>query len=174
MSRALIITANGFQDQEAIYPYYRLLEAEWEVDIAAPHVGPVKGIVGVELPGAMVGIGDFWYDLLVIPGGVKAMEKVRLWKSAVEFVREFHQKGKVIASICSGAQLLISAGLVKGRVVSAYPAMKVDVENAGGTFREEPTSFDRIVTASHYRDLGAWMSLVFFTLNKERELANAA
>lgn len=161
--RALIVTDQGVQDQEFIYPFYRLQEAKFDVTVAAGGPGEFHGIQGVRFEAnaaiddeAEV-IGD--YDLLVVPGGVKAMERLRLSDAAVYLVAEMYKRGKVVASICSGAQMLISAGLCKGRVISCYPAMRIDVENAGGTFHPGPAVVsDRICSAPHYRNLGAWMA----------------
>lgn len=154
------------QDQECVYPYYRLLEAGFQVDVAASHVGEFFGIQGVKFAANVPinGTECDAYELLVIPGGVKCMEHLRLNSKAVSLVKDFHMAGKVIASICSGAQMLINAGLVKGRMISAYPAMQVDVENAGGTFVNRLAQCDRIVTAPHYRDLGPWMAEVLYAV----------
>jgi protease I len=95
---------------------------------------------------------------LVIPGGVKAMEKMRQSEAAIHIVRSLHSGDCVIASMCSGAQLLISAGIVKGKRISAYYAMRVDVENAGAEFVDAPAVVcDRIVSSPHYKHLGPWM-----------------
>ena len=86
------------------------------------------------------------------------MEHMRLDERLVEFVAAFHKAGKVVASICSGPMLLISAGLVKGRRIACYPAWRIDVENAGGEFVDMPAVVDdRIVTSPHYRHVGPWM-----------------
>lgn len=165
--RALIISGRGVQDQEFIYPFYRLQEAGYEVDVAATEPGEFFGIQGVKFNAnkrLSESVCD-GYELLVIPGGVKCMEHLRLDAHAVSLVKDFAMDGKVIAAICSGAQMLISAGLCHGKVISAYPAMQVDVENAGATFHNGPVHYERIVTAPHYRDLGGWMSLVFAALH---------
>lgn len=172
--RALILTGRGVQDQELIYPLYRLDEAGWEVDVAARGVwhhgyGPrmaFSGIQGVkfeadlDVPTAGAHVTKK-YDLLVIPGGVKAMEHLRLDLDAVKLVAYFHGAGKVVAAICSGPMMLISAGLAKGRKIACYPAWRVDVENAGGEFVEAPAVVDdRVVTSPHYRHAGRWMAAV--------------
>lgn len=166
--RALIITANGFQDQEAIYPYYRLQEAGYEVDVATSDGMNAKGIIGLTLQQTDYVVHPRCYDLIVIPGGVKAMEKLRLNTILVTLIRDTYAEGAVVASICSGAQMLISAGLCKGKVISAYPAMQVDVENAGAEYRNAVTACNRIVTAPHYRDLSEWMKMVFMAVNANR------
>lgn len=162
--KALIIAAPGVQDVELVYPYYRLQEAGYAVTIAAENAGEFHGIQGVKFQAdtlladeAEWRAGDY-YDMLVIPGGVKAMEKLRLNAAALHIVAEQHRHKRVIAAICSGAQLLISAKIVNGKRLSAYYAMRVDVENAGAMFVDEPAVVcDRIVTSPHYKHLGPWM-----------------
>jgi protease I len=161
--RAVIISGRGTQDAETLYPFYRLQEAGYEVDLAAEGKQVFHGIQGVKFTPTtcLKMLKPHDYSILVIPGGVKAMEHMRLDEDLVQFVRDCHSQGLIVASICSGAQMLISAGLCKGRHISAYPAMKVDVENAGGVFVDSPAvADDRIVTSPHYRHLGAWMSAV--------------
>jgi protease I len=173
--KALIISGPLHQDHELIYPFYRLLEAGFQVDVGSYEMGDFTGIVGLR---ARANVCVDWdlsvhdYDLLVIPGGVKCMEKLRLTPAIVGFIEKFHAKGGLIGSICSGAQMLISAGLCKGRVISAYPAMRVDVENAGGEFRNEVVNFDRIVSAPHYRDLPEFMKALLAAYEKERTWRN--
>ena len=84
MNKAIIISGNLAQDHEFIYPYYRLLEADFEVDVCMLEGKPVKGFLGTSLPPNkeqpvktinQVNVDD--YKVLVLPGGVKAMEKVR-------------------------------------------------------------------------------------------------
>ena len=72
------------------------------------------------------------YDALVIPGG-RAPEYLRLNAKVLELVRDFDQAGKPIAAVCHGPQILVTAGVLKGRECAAYPACSPDVEGAGGT-----------------------------------------
>ena len=68
---------------------------------------------------------------------------------------------KIIACICSGAQLLISAKVVKGRNISGYYSMKDDIINAGANYVDQPAVVDKnIVTTAHYKDMGPWMASV--------------
>ena len=92
MSKAIIISGNLAQDHEFIYPYYRLLEENFEVDVCLLEGKPVKGILGTSLPPNkdqkiksidQVNVKD--YKVLVLPGGVKAMEKVRQEKKNYRF-----------------------------------------------------------------------------------------
>lgn len=158
---ALILTGDGVQDQEFIYPYYRLQEAGYEVTVAAKYGGSFTTIGGLTFRANVnYDCGYIDCDLLVIPGGVKSMERMRLEDGLVEKVAAFHAAGKTIAAICSAPLLLISAGLVKGRRLTCYPAWRVDIENAGGEWVDAPAVYDdRIITAQHYRNLGDWMSM---------------
>ena len=168
MSKAIIISGNLAQDHEFIYPYYRLLEAEFEVDVCMLEGKAVKGFLGTTLPPNkdqpvktidQIKIDD--YKILVLPGGVKAMEKVRQEKKIIDFITKFNQQKKIIACICSGAQLLISAKVVKGRKIAGYYSMKDDLVNAGAIYTDKPAVVDdNIITTAHYKDMGPWMKEV--------------
>ena len=165
MKKAIIISGNLAQDHEFIYPYYRLLGAGYKIDVCILEGTPVKGFLGTTLPPnkdqkiidiKKANVED--YEILVLPGGVKAMEKVRQNKDIINFISIFDSKEKVIACICSGAQLLISAKVVKGRNISGYYSMKDDLINAGANYKDEPAVIDKnIVTTAHYKDMGPWM-----------------
>ncbi|MDX2454053.1 DJ-1/PfpI family protein [Desulfosarcina sp.] len=75
------------------------------------------------------------YDALVIPGG-RAPEYIRLNPKVLDIVRHFSQAGKPIAAVCHGAQVLAAAGVLQGKICSAYPAVAPDVGCAGGTFAD--------------------------------------
>lgn len=172
--RGIIISGNLAQDHEFIYPYYRLLEERIDLDVCMLEGKPVQGILGTTLPPNKehkvksideVKIED--YDILVLPGGVKAMEKVRQSKKIIKFIGDFNQSGKIIACICSGAQLLISAKVVKGRDISGYYSMKDDIVNAGANYVDKPAVIDKnIVTTAHYKDMGPWMAAALDLLKK--------
>ena len=165
MNKAIIISGNLAQDHEFIYPYYRLLEASFLVDVCMLEGKHVKGFLGTNLPPNkdqivknidQVKVED--YDLLVLPGGVKAMEKVRQEKKIIKFISDFDKQKKIIACICSGAQLLISARIVKERKIAGYYSMKDDLINAGAIYTDEPAVIDdNVITTAHYKDMGPWM-----------------
>lgn len=170
--KALIIAASGVQDHEFVYPYFRLQEAGYEVGVGAPSLDDIVGILGLRFRPTfeIYRIGQIMEDVLIIPGGVKAMEKLRQDEHLLGYLRSYHESGRVIGSMCSGAQLLISAGLVKGKTISAYPAMRVDVENAGATFHEGPVcESDRIVSSPHYKHLGPWMAAVLKAVERNSQ-----
>ena len=172
MFTSVIISGALAQDHEFIYPYYRLLEAQSKLDVCIIGGKPAKGILGTTLPPNkdhlvkdidQVNVKD--YDLLVLPGGVKAMEKIRQDERLIKFISNFHKEDKIIACICSGAQLLISAKIVKGKKIAGYYSMKDDILNAGGIYTDEPAVIDgKIITTAHYKDMGPWMAatLQFF------------
>jgi len=178
MKKALILTWNGFQDQELVYPYYRLLGANYEVTTVADEIdkkGRIYGIMGVSMPCNLVykdfysNINEFLtnYDLLVLPGGVKALEKLRQEKKVLEFIKKWYDNKKVISSTCHGAQLLISAGVAKGNKIAAYYSLEDDVNNAGATYSKEPVVVsNNIVSSPHYDFMGEWMETTISQVRK--------
>nr|ABZ06235.1 putative DJ-1/PfpI family protein [uncultured marine microorganism HF4000_007I05] len=172
MFSSIIISGALAQDHEFIYPFYRLLEAESKLDVCLIGGKSVQGILGTNLPPTkdypvkdinQVKVND--YDLLVLPGGVKALEKTRQDKRFIKFIADFHKADKVIACICSGVQLLISAKIIKGKKIAGYYSLEDDIVNAGGIYTDQPAVVDsKIVTTAHYKHMGPWMraALNFF------------
>ncbi|HZE21581.1 MAG TPA: DJ-1/PfpI family protein [Desulfobaccales bacterium] len=102
------------------------------------------------------------YDALVIPGG-RAPEYIRLNDRVLEFTRHFAEAGKPIAAICHGLQVLAAAQVLKGRLCTAYPAVKPDVLAAGARWGEVNETFTNayvegnLVTASAWPAHPEWM-----------------
>ena len=169
MKKALILTWEKFQDHEVIYPYYRVQEDGFEVDIMSNVVGKIYGILGTYMESTRT-VDELHtdydsimeeYDFLIIPGGVKSLEKLRQEQSALDFVSEWNKRGKVIGSICHGGQLLISSRIVDGRDVSGYYSIKDDLINAGGNFVDaESVVSDNLISCPHYKWMGQWMAKV--------------
>jgi protease I len=169
--KSLIITWTGFQDQEVVYPYYRLREETSnpeDVVIMADVTGRFHGIMGANMDSHALtdelkdeSRCDYYlanFDIIVIPGGVKALEKLRQEKHVTKFIHHWNINKKVIASTCHGAQLLISADVVKGRRVSSYYSIEDDVNNAGATYVDAPFVTDgNLVSSPHYQWMGEWM-----------------
>ena len=89
------------------------------------------------------------------------MEKVRQNKNIIKFINNFYNQEKIIGCICSGAQLLISAKIIKDKKIAAYYSMQDDITNAGAIYTDLPAVIDSgIVTTAHYKDLGPWMKAV--------------
>ena len=161
--KALIITGKFVQDPEFIYPFYRLQEDGYDVVVATEDGKETFGVAGTKIPVHIttdaMDIGA--YDILVLPGGARALEYIRQNQKVLDFIAAWNAAGKVIACICHGTQLLISARVVKGRKISAYYSLKDDVNNAGAEFVDAPAVTDgNIVTSPHYRYMGPWMKEV--------------
>ena len=179
MFKAVIISGPLAQDHEFIYPYYRLLEEKCKLDVCIIGGKSTLGILGTTLPPNkehkikdINNISPNDYDLLVLPGGVKAMEKIRQNQDLINFIKKFYELNNknTIACICSGTQLLISAKIVKGKKISGYYSMKDDIINAGAIYEDkEAVVDDNIITTAHYKDLGPWMGKaleVYYSLVK--------
>lgn len=170
MKNALILTGKLVQDHEFIYPYYRLKEEGFTVTVATEDGKETLGQLGTKIPVDItidnIKIQD--YDLLVIPGGAKCMEYLRQNKRAIEIINQWDKEEKVIASICHGSQMLISAKIVNGRKISGYYSIKDDINNAGAIYIDAPEVTDKnIVTSPHYKYLGDWMKKVFSVYYKK-------
>ncbi len=158
--RAVIITGKFVQDPEYTYPYYRLQEAGYEVDVAVRGKETVFGVIGCKVVPTKdipeLRVAD--YDILVLPGGARCMEYLRQDEEILKFIADFFRSGKIIAAICHGAQLLISAKVVQGKKLSGYYSIKDDINNAGATYIDAPAVVDgNLVTSPHYKHLGPWM-----------------
>ncbi|NLF31527.1 MAG: type 1 glutamine amidotransferase [Planctomycetes bacterium] len=157
--KALILTADGVEDSEFFYPYYRLQEEGIHVDVATPDGQAAMGKHGYPVP-ANLKISDARaddYDLLVLPGG-QGPEKVRVIDNAVKIARAMMDAGKVVASICHGVQTLISADVLKGRRATCWKGVRDDLKAAGADYRDEEVVVDgTLVTSRAPHDLPAFM-----------------
>jgi protease I len=162
--RAVIITGPGFQDEEYIYPYYRLLEAGFAVDVATKDGAVVYGKFGspARANKATTDLKAEDYDLVFLPGGFEAPDRVRLLPEVLEFIREMDRAGKLLAAICHGPWVLISAGVTKGRAMTAYWSIEADVRNSGADYRHKaPVVVDgNLITAPHYNNNPEFMKAV--------------
>ena len=171
--RAIVLATDGVADSELNYPYYRLQEEDVSVDVATPDGDAIEGEHGYEFE-ADHAIDDhepeWWadeFDLVVVPGGYSP-ENLRLEApEAAEIVAAFDEAGQPIASICHGAQLLISADVLEGREVTGYWSLEEDVENAGAEFVDEAVVVDEnLVTSRVPDDLPAFASETVARLEK--------
>lgn len=156
----LIVTGDGFEDAEFTYPLYRLREEAFSIDVATPEGGSFESKHGQEFEADMR-IEDATasdYEFLVIPGG-RAPESLRTDAPEVaELIAAVDEANKPIASVCHGAQLLISADVLEGRDATAYWPLATDVENAGATFRDQEVVVDgNLVTSRYPDDMPAFM-----------------
>lgn len=168
MNRVLILSGNLVQDHEFIYPYYRLFEEKFHVDVSLLGDEPVSGILGTRIPPnkdhiltKLDSVDVKNYNLLIIPGGAKAMEYLRQDNRVLKIINDFNDSNKIIGSICHGAQLLISARIVKGKKISGYYSIKDDIINAGAEYYEGSVIEDqKIISSPHYKYLGDWMKKI--------------
>mgnify|MGYP003111575024 CR=1 FL=1 len=172
--KALIITWESFQDQEVVYPYYRLKEETDDVKIISNVKGRFHGIMGVNMfsHDTLDNLPIYSdYDFLVLPGGVKSLEKLRQEENVLEFIRQWDVDGKLIASTCHGAQLMISAEITEGREISGYYSIRDDINNSGAIYVDAPAVIDdNIVSSPHYDYMGDWMkaAITLYYANSER------
>ena len=167
MKRAIMIVGPLVQDHEFLVPYYRFLEAGFEVDVATTKGEDIKTYHGIDVYATIstrnitILHGSAQWDLLFLPGGAKALEKIRQDENAIKFIQGFTLSGKTVTAICHGAQLLISADVIRGRKVSGYYSIADDIRNAGAEYSSAPVVVDgNLVTSPHYKYLGQFMGKV--------------
>ncbi len=161
--RALILTDAHFEDSELQVPCEALQSDGISVDIAAPHKDQkICGKHGLCIRPdlAITEVEPARYDLLILPGG-KAPEKLRKIPRVPEIVRAFQSAGKPIAAICHGPLILAEAGILKGKKVTAYHAVREEIEAAGATFIDAPVVRDgNLITSRTPRDLDAFVAAI--------------
>ena len=169
--RAVVITAEGFEDEEVIYPVIRLKEEGFEVDIATKDKKLVSGRLNFPLELIIRYYGTHVdatklsaknYDLVLIPGGFEAPDRMRQVPEILEFVKQMYKQKKVVSAFCHGPWVLISAGILKGKKLTCYVGIKDDLKNAGAKYFDQPVVIDdNIITARHPRDVGYFMKAIF-------------
>lgn len=164
--RVAIITSDKVEDIEFFYPYYRLSETGYTVDVITMDGGSFEGKHGIGLPDSL-SISDVQpenYSLLYLPGG-SAPSTLRKNDDVIAFVRSFAASGKPVAAICHGPQILVSAGLVQGKTLASWPEVGKEIEDAGGTFTDEALQIDgQFITARYPGDLPRHMDGVLRAL----------
>lgn len=171
--RVLMLVGDYVEDYEAMVPYQMLRMVGHTVDVVCPGKSAGQTVVtavhdfegeqtysekrGHRLPltADFDTLDETRYDALVVPGG-RAPEYLRLTPRVLAIVRHFADAGKPLAAICHGAQLLTAAGVVRGKRVSAYPAVRPEVELAGGEFVPASAAFDNAVTDGWLVTAPAW------------------
>lgn len=180
MTRAVIVTGPGFQDHDVIYTYYRSLEAGFDVEVATAGGKPVTGKYGVSVPldkraKAPIAFEDLdvdAFDLVLITGGHEAPDRVRQDRRVLDFVREMDARGKIVAGLCHGPWIMISAGIMPGRRACAYVGMRDDMVNSRAIVVEADVIVDRnMVTCSYYGAVGEFMRTVVALCEERARLA---
>lgn len=159
----VVFVEDLYNEHEFWYPRYRLLEAGASVVVAGTEAGKeYRSKIGLgaksEVAFADLKPGDF--DGVIIPGGF-APDFMRRSEAARKFVKDMDGQGKLVAYICHAGWLPISAGVVKGRKVTSFMAIKDDMINAGGDWQDAPVVVDRnMITSRKPDDLPAFMKAV--------------
>jgi protease I len=157
--KALILSADDFEDSELLVPLYRLREAGYQVEVASLKKGPIRGKHGYEVMAdkSFAEVDPSEYAVLVLPGG-KAPAKIRNEPLAQTIARDFFVKSKPVAAICHGPQTLISAGLLKGRRATCYRTVAEEMKAAGALYEDSEVVIDgNLVTSRQPDDLPAFM-----------------
>ena len=166
--RALIVSADHFEDSELLYPFYRLQEEGLQVDIASIARGKINGKHGYEIvvDKALRDVDPNDYDLLVLPGG-KAPTKLRKEPAAVAIAQDFMRSNKPVAAICHGPQILITAGVLQGRRATCYHSVAEELQEAGALYEDKEVVVDgKLVTSRQPSDLPAFMREIVRLLEK--------
>jgi protease I len=155
--RIAILAEEDFEDAELMEPLRAMKNAGATVVIVGS--GSKKSYKGkrgstevkADATADEVDASDF--DAVIIPGGY-APDKMRLHRPMIDLVRKAHAAGKIIAAVCHGPQLLISAEIVKGRRMTSWPSVAIDLKNAGAVWVDEPVVRDgSIITSRKPSDL---------------------
>lgn len=158
-AKILMIATDGYEDSELLEPRRILRERGAEVILASLEEGEIEGDNGatakVDCTVEEVNAAD--YDALVLPGGTKNPDKLRMDAKVVATIRAFAEAGKPVAAICHGPWLLIEADIVRGRRVTSWPSIRTDLRNAGGEVVDEAAVTDgNIVTSRKPDDIPAF------------------
>ena len=159
--RILILTADQFEDTELLCPMNRLLESEFTVDVVSVDKGMITGKKGYTVD-VDIALDDLpfdpspSYDLLLLPGG-KAPATLRQYEKVLDTARSFDKAGKPIAAICHGPQILISAGLLKGKRATSYTSVAQELKDAGAYYEDSEVVVDgNYVFSRHPGDIPAF------------------
>lgn len=168
--KVAVLVEDLYQDLEVWYPIYRLREAGASVITVGTGRKLYKSKHGYEAQ-AEKDAGEVradHFDGVIIPGGY-APDILRRHEDVLQFVRDCFNQGKVVASICHGAWVLVSAGILSGKKATSFFAIKDDVKNAGATYMDEEVVVDgNLITSRIPDDLPAFMRSIIAALLKER------
>ncbi|HUG46959.1 MAG TPA: type 1 glutamine amidotransferase domain-containing protein [Candidatus Limnocylindria bacterium] len=157
------IAADGVEQIELERPWKAAREAGAQVELVSLKSGQIQGVHGMDkgdtfkVDRTVADVTADEYDGLVIPGGVKNPDLLRMNADAVAFTRRFFEQHKPVAAICHAPWLLVEADVVRGRTLTSYPSLKTDIRNAGGQWVDEEVHVDAgLVTSRRPDDLDAF------------------
>jgi protease I len=162
-SRFLIVATDGFEEWELFGPRQILQKRGAEVVLASLKHEPIQATVHDD-PGKTIrpdltvdeaNADDF--DALILPGGVRNPDQLRLHGNVISLIAKFAEQGKPVGAICHGPWLLVEADLLKGRTATSWPSIRTDLRNAGAKVVDEPAVTDgNIVTSRKPEDVEAF------------------
>src|SRR5690348_2505042 len=162
-ARVLIVATDGFEEWELFGPRQILQERGAEVVLASLSRDPIQGTVH-DAPGKTIApdltideasADDF--DALILPGGVRNPDQLRMHGDVIALIRLFAEQGKPIGAICHGPWLLVEADLLRDRTATSWPSIRTDLRNAGATVVDEAAVTDgNIVTSRNPDDVEAF------------------
>jgi protease I len=158
-AKILIIATDGFEDSELLEPRRRLIDAGAEVTVAALKAEEIKGDKGATImPDCTVDDVEMrTFDALLLPGGTKNPDKLRMHPEVVDLVSRFVESGKPVGAICHAPWLLAEAEVLRGRTVTGWPSIRTDLRNAGATVVDEEAVTDgNLVTSRRPEDIPAF------------------
>ena len=157
----LIMATDGFEESELFGPLEILTRRGAEVRLASTSPTPIQATV-MDDPGKVIRpdltiekarADDF--DALLLPGGVRNPDQLRMDARAIALIRAFHEAGKPIAAICHGPWLLVEADVLRGRRATSWPSIRTDLRNAGATVVDQAAVVDgNLVTSRNPDDVG--------------------
>ena len=177
-ARILIVATDGFEEWELFGPRQILQQRGAEVVLASLKTDPIQATIHDD-PGKTIrpdltveqaNADDF--DALILPGGVRNPDQLRMHGNVIELVRAFAEQGKPIAAICHGPWLLVEADLLRGRTASSWPSIRTDLRNAGANVVDEAAVTDgNIVTSRKPDDVEAFTDALIALIENAPEVS---
>jgi protease I len=174
-SKVVIITGPGFQDHDIVYTYYRSIEQNYDVSIATKNGEAVIGKYGITVPmdkrsKPNISFDELHvsnFDLVILTGGHEAPDRVRQDQRVKDFVKAMAVEGKVVAGLCHGPWIMISADVLRDKLACAYVGLKDDMVNSGANVIEADVVVDKnIITCSYYAEVGKFMRETFAAVER--------
>ena len=176
-SRVLIVATDGFEEWELFGPRGILQKRGADVVLASLKRDPIQATIHDD-PGRTIRpdltvdeahADDF--DALILPGGVRNPDQLRMHPRVIELIGEFDRQGKPIAAICHGPWLLVEADLLRGRTATSWPSIRTDLKNAGANVVDEPAVTDgNIVTSRKPDDVEAFTNALIDLIENAPEV----
>lgn len=163
-----IIATDHFEEAELVTPREELTKQGAEVKVYSVGTDPIQAVEGdtsptqkVEVDGTFGDLDVATVDAVVVPGGTVNADRIRTDEDAQSIVREALESDKVLAVICHGPWLLVSAGIAEGRTLTSYASLSVDLENAGATWVDKEVVVDgKLITSRNPGDLDAFCEAI--------------